>query len=107
MSSVTSSRESCLAVPTHAAATTARLGLILVAGIERGIFRPMNVPACTLAIGGILHIFIRGHSRRPGRFSRDEIVQQVLDYYVNGLLSNPITPARERNEFSLVPTGDD
>jgi TetR/AcrR family fatty acid metabolism transcriptional regulator len=92
---------------THAAATTARLGRILLAGVERGVFRPMNIPACTTAIGGILHIFIRGEARRPGRFSRTEMVEQVLDYYVNGLRPDETSADRGRAPLTAVPIGDD
>lgn len=78
---------------THAAATTARLERILADGIARGVFRPLNVVTCGEAIRGILHIFIRAEARRPGRFTRAEAIEQVLDYYMRGLLAET-APAR-------------
>lgn len=71
---------------THYRAVTARLEEILAAGVEGGSFRPLNVEACALAVIGILHIFIRSAARSPGRFTRGEAVEQVLDYYAAGLL---------------------
>jgi hypothetical protein len=65
------------------------------------------VPACAEAIRGILHIFIRAHARRRGHFSREEMVEQVLDYYVNGLRPDQAPPDRGRTGLTAVPAGDD
>jgi AcrR family transcriptional regulator len=70
---------------THHDIVTARLEEILTDGVDAGIFRPLNVPACALAILGILQGFIRTAARNPGRFTRDEAIAQVLDHYVAGL----------------------
>jgi AcrR family transcriptional regulator len=100
-------RVAAVIAATHAAATTTRLEAILATGTERGAFRPLNVPACAEAIRGILHIFIRAHARRRGHFSREEMVEQVLDYYVNGLRPDQAPPDRGRTGLTAVPAGDD
>ena len=74
---------------THHHTVTARLEEILIDGAAAGAFRPLNVPACALAIIGILQIFIRSAARSPGRFDRAEAVEQVLDYYAAGLRPGP------------------
>ena len=81
---------------THHRTVTARLEEILVDGVASGAFRPLNVAACALAIIGILQIFIRSAARRPGRFSREEAIEQVLDYYLPGILP-PDRPDADSN----------
>jgi AcrR family transcriptional regulator len=70
---------------THHLIVIARLEEILVAGVQRGDFRPLNVPACALGIIGILQMFIRAEARNPGRYSREEAIAQVLEHYAVGL----------------------
>lgn len=74
---------------THHHAITARLEAILSEGVAAGAYRPLNVPACALAIIGILHIFIRSAMSGHGRFTRDDAIAQVLDYYAAGLAPKP------------------
>ena len=73
----------------HHAAVTERLEEILAAGVAQGVFRALNVPRCALAIIGILQIFIRAEARVPGRIPRQDVVDQVMEYYLPGLLRRP------------------
>jgi AcrR family transcriptional regulator len=70
----------------HHTAVTARLEEILAAGVEAGDFRSLNVPTCALAVIGILQIFIRTEARVPGRIPRKDVIEQVMSYYLPGLL---------------------
>lgn len=83
---------------THHRTVTARLEEILAAGVVDGTFRSMNVPACALAIIGILQTFIRSAARSPGRFTREEAIAQVFDYYAAGLRAGP--GSREGNSYA-------
>jgi AcrR family transcriptional regulator len=76
---------------TYAATAGDRLEAILDRAVQQRLVRAINVPACATAIVGILHIFIRTSARSP-RFSRDEVVAQVLEHYVPGILAAPSTP---------------
>lgn len=72
---------------THHVAVTERLEGILRGGVARGTFRPLPVTPCAFAIVGMLQGFIRVEGRTPGRFSRVEIAEQVLGFYLPGLLA--------------------
>lgn len=63
-----------------------RLRRVLSAGIESGAFRPVNVPACAIAIDAILKTFLRQQSLRHERAGKEEIAAQVLDHYALSLL---------------------
>jgi AcrR family transcriptional regulator len=93
-------------VRTHAQATTVRLEAILATGVERGVFRPLNVRACAEAILGILHIFIRAQARRPGAFTREEMIGQVLDYYLRGLLADHAASRADTSAYAAACCGD-
>lgn len=73
----------------HQAGVSERLESILVDGAERGVFRALDVDACTYGIIAILQGFIRYEARAPGRFSRAQVEAQVLQYYLPGLLAPP------------------
>jgi AcrR family transcriptional regulator len=70
----------------HHTAVTERLQEILADGVAGKVFRPLDVRACALAIIGILQIFIRTEARVPGAFPRAAVIEQVMDYYLPGLL---------------------
>src|SRR5215203_364894 len=70
----------------HHAAVTRRLEEILTAGVEQRLFRAINVPVCALAIIGILQIFIRAEARMPGAFARNDVIAQVMEHYLPGLM---------------------
>jgi TetR/AcrR family transcriptional regulator len=76
----------------HHTAVTARLEEILRDGMAARVFRPLDVQTCALAIIGILQIFIRAEARVPGSFPRAAVVDQVMEYYLPGLLR----PSRSR-----------
>lgn len=69
----------------HHTEITGRLEAILAAGVEHGVFRPLNAATCALAIIGILQIFIRAAARTPGRYTRAEAIEQVLGFYAAGM----------------------
>jgi AcrR family transcriptional regulator len=69
----------------HHETVIGRLEEILAGGVQEGAFRELAVPACAVAITGIVQIFIRSGARTPGRFSHEDAVAQVLDYYAAGL----------------------
>jgi AcrR family transcriptional regulator len=70
----------------HYRTVTERLEMTLREGMECGVFRPLNVPACALSIIGIMQMFIRTEARAPGLYPREEMVAQVMDCYYPGLL---------------------
>lgn len=93
------SQTAAVITETHHRSVTARLEEILATGVEDGAFRPLNVPACALAIIGILQTFIRSAACSPSRFSREEAIAQVLDYYAAGL--RPAGHPRERSTATV------
>ena len=72
--------------------------------MARGVFRPLDVTACTLAMAGIMHIFIRSAWRYPERYSRERAIEQVLDYYAVGLLTPEAAAAVTRLEPASMPS---
>jgi AcrR family transcriptional regulator len=87
----------------HRGVVTARCDAILAEGVARGVFRPLDVPACTLAINGIMHIFIRTAWRYPERYSRARAIEQVLGYYAIGLLTSEAAAALDQPALAPVP----
>jgi AcrR family transcriptional regulator len=73
---------------TYAATAGDRLEAILAHAVQQRVIRPVDVPACATAIVGILHIFIR-NSARNARYRRDEMIAQVLEHYVPGIVAQP------------------
>lgn len=73
----------------HQSGVSERLEAILADGVARGVFRPLDVDACTYGIIAILQGFIRFGARSPGRFNRAQVEAQVLEYYLPGLLAQP------------------
>lgn len=70
----------------HSAAVVGRLQEILEDGVSAKVFRPLDVRTCALAIIGILQIFIRAEARLPGAYPRAAVIEQVMEYYLPGLL---------------------
>jgi AcrR family transcriptional regulator len=73
---------------TYSATAGDRLEAILERAVHQGVLREVNVPACATAIVGILHIFIRNSARSP-QYRREEMVAQVLEHYIPGILAVP------------------
>jgi hypothetical protein len=67
-----------------------RLRRVLEDGAARGIFRHGDLECCTVAIMGILNMFILRRIFGGDELNRDAAVAQVMDYYVAGLCA----PAR-------------
>jgi TetR/AcrR family transcriptional regulator len=62
-----------------------RLKRIVEEGVQQGTFRLCNVDACTIAIMGILNMFILCRVFGDMPLNREVAVAQVVDYYVEGL----------------------
>ncbi len=62
-----------------------RLKRILEEGVDQGCFRAGDVDACTIAIMGILIMFILRRVFRGVELDRDAAVAQVIEYYIAGL----------------------
>lgn len=62
-----------------------RLKRVLEEGVQQGIFRGGNVESCTIAIMGILNMFILRRIFGGVDLEREAAVRQVVDYYVEGL----------------------
>lgn len=62
-----------------------RLTRILQAGVDAAIFRPADVESCTIAIMGILNMFILRRIFGGVELDREAAVGQVVQYYLNGL----------------------
>lgn len=74
-----------------------RLERLLVAGVDSGVFCPIdNVAASAIAILSILNGFIRGWAVSPDGFTREDILEQVLRYYAAGLLRPELRDRIER-----------
>jgi TetR/AcrR family transcriptional regulator len=67
-----------------------RLTRVLEEGIQQGIFRDADVDMCTIGIMGILNMFILRRIYGDPDLHREAAVQQVVDYYLNGLLARPV-----------------
>lgn len=63
----------------------ARVRRIITDGIERGQFRATDVEMSTTAITGILNMFIIRRVFGNHSLDREAAVEQVVDYYVEGL----------------------
>jgi AcrR family transcriptional regulator len=70
-----------------------RLKRVLEEGVHRGIFRGGDVEACTIAIMGILNMFILRRIFGGVELDRDAAVRQVVDYYIHGLQPSPAAVA--------------
>lgn len=75
-----------IAAAHHDAATSTLAGIIL-SGVANGTFRSLDPESCTFAIIGILQGFLRLRHSTRARIGAVEPVQQVLDVYVKGLLT--------------------
>ena len=62
-----------------------RLKRVLEEGVQQGIFRGDDIETCTIAIMGILNMFILRRICRGVELDRDAAVAQVVDYYLEGL----------------------
>jgi AcrR family transcriptional regulator len=62
-----------------------RLTRILEEGIDQGVFRARDVEMCTIAIMGILTMFILRRIFGSVPIDREEAVRQVMEGYVEGL----------------------
>lgn len=62
-----------------------RLTPIVAEGVAQGIFRPCDVEACTVAITGILNMFILRRVFGDVPLDREAAVCQVVECYVEGL----------------------
>ena len=63
----------------------ARLKRIVEEGVQQGVFRAGNLDTCTIAIMGILNMFILRRVFGDVPIDRDAAVAQVVDFYVEGL----------------------
>lgn len=63
-----------------------RLARIVQEGVEQGVFRGEHVGTCTVAIMGILNMFILRRVFADLPLDRDAAVSQVVDFYVSGLM---------------------
>jgi len=70
----------------HRVAIIERLEEILESGVEQSVLRPLNIRMCALAIITMLQGFIRVEARTPGSIIRGEVIEQVMEYYLPGLL---------------------
>jgi TetR/AcrR family transcriptional regulator, cholesterol catabolism regulator len=73
----------------HHRGVVARLEEILRDGVAQGVFRPLNIRTCALAIMGILQIFIRVDARTPGSIPRADVIAQIMEHYAPGLRAGP------------------
>ena len=71
----------------HHDAATATLAGIIRDGVANDTFRPLDPESCTFAIIGILQGFLRLRRSTRHRIGSVQPVQQVLDVYVKGLLT--------------------
>jgi TetR/AcrR family transcriptional regulator len=75
-----------------------RLLRVLEDGVASGIFRDGDLECCSVAIMGILNMFILRRIFGGEELNRDAAVAQVMDYYVAGLrateIAGMLTPAR-------------
>ena len=62
-----------------------RLKRIVEEGMQQGVFRTGDVDTCTIAIMGILNMFILCRVFGDVPLDREAAVAQVVDYYVEGL----------------------
>jgi AcrR family transcriptional regulator len=62
-----------------------RLTRIVAEGVEQGVFRPCDLNTCTIAIMGILNMFILYRVFGEVPLDREAAVAQVVDFYVDGL----------------------
>jgi AcrR family transcriptional regulator len=62
-----------------------RLKRIVEEGIQLGVFRACDVETCTIAIMGILNMFILMRVFGDVPLDREAAVAQVVDFYVEGL----------------------
>jgi AcrR family transcriptional regulator len=62
-----------------------RLKRVLEEGAHQGIFRDGDIEACTIAIMGILNMFILRRIFGGVDLERAAAVRQVVDYYLEGL----------------------
>lgn len=62
-----------------------RLMRILEEGMQEGVFRTGDVDTCSIAIMGILNMFILCRVFGDMPLDREAAVAQVVDYYVEGL----------------------
>lgn len=58
---------------------------VLEEGVAQGIFRGDDINGCTIAITGILNMFILRHIFGGVLLDREAAVAQVMEYYVPGL----------------------
>jgi TetR/AcrR family transcriptional regulator len=74
-----------------------RLRRVLDEGVASGIFRDGDVERCSVAVMGILNMFILRRIFCGDELNRDAAVAQVMDYYVAGLRvqrAGPVPTAR-------------
>ena len=62
-----------------------RLKRVLEEGVQQGIFRGGDIDTCTIAIMGILNMFILRRICGGVELDRDAALAQVVDYYLEGL----------------------
>ena len=62
-----------------------RLTRVLEEGVQQGIFRGDDIESCTIAIMGILNMFILRRIFGGVELDRPAAVGQVMEYYVGGL----------------------
>lgn len=62
-----------------------RLERIVEEGVQQGAFRPCDLETCTVAIMGILNMFILRRVFGAVALDRAAAVAQVVDFYVEGL----------------------
>ena len=61
---------------------------ILEEGVADGTFRQVpDVPSCRQAITAILTAFVRAHASTPDKYPRAAAVDQILNFYLIGLLA--------------------
>lgn len=61
---------------------------LLETGVEQGRFRDIDPDACSLAINGIIYIFVLRRVYRDVRIDKQRVLSQVMDYYVRGLMAH-------------------
>jgi AcrR family transcriptional regulator len=83
----------------HRDAATATLEEIIRTGTANGTFRPLDPESSMFAIIGILQGFLRLRRSTRHRIGSVQPVQQVLDVYVKGLLTND---AREQRDCAAA-----
>lgn len=62
-----------------------RLKRVLQEGIDQGVFRHGDVEMCSIAVMGILNMFILNRVFGDVPINREAAVSQVVDYYVDGI----------------------